>query len=138
MSHLDTQMGRIIDALQQAGVAENTYIIFTSDHGLAVGRHGLIGKQSMFEHSLRVPFVITGPGIPKGEVRDARILILYPTSKTVLLFDLAKDSLEKHDLAADPATLALQQRLFAKLLELQRQLADPLDLTASFQALATP
>jgi choline-sulfatase len=73
ITHLDVQIGRILDALDHAKVSENTYVIFTSDHGLALGRHGLMGKQNMYEHSLRVPFIIRGPGIPKGVVRDARI-----------------------------------------------------------------
>jgi arylsulfatase A-like enzyme len=46
---------------------KNTYVIFTADHGLAMGRHGLMGKQSLFDHSVRVPFIIVGPGIPRGK-----------------------------------------------------------------------
>mgnify|MGYP003306720160 CR=1 FL=1 len=47
---------------------DNTYIIFTSDHGLSVGQHGLIGKQSLYDHSIRVPMIISGPGIKKNRV----------------------------------------------------------------------
>ncbi len=61
ISHLDQQIGRILDALERSGKADNTWIIFTADHGLAVGHHGLFGKQNMYEHSLRVPFIIAGP-----------------------------------------------------------------------------
>ncbi len=68
VSHLDAQVGRILDALENSGEASRTVVIFTSDHGLAVGRHGLLGKQNMYEHSLRVPWVIAGPGIPAGEI----------------------------------------------------------------------
>lgn len=67
VTHLDAQIGRILEALESSGMAERTVVIFTSDHGLAVGRHGLMGKQNMYEHSLRVPFVIAGPGIPRGK-----------------------------------------------------------------------
>lgn len=67
VTHLDAQIGRILEALESSGMAERTVVIFTSDHGLAVGRHGLMGKQNMYEHSLRVPFVIAGPGIPGGK-----------------------------------------------------------------------
>jgi choline-sulfatase len=194
VSHLDVQIGRVLDSLDRAGVSENTYVILTSDHGLALGRHGLLGKQNMFEHSLRVPFIIRGPGIPKGETRDARIylqdamataldladadtkdidfksvlplikdarktqyetiygafttknqravidgnhkLVLYPTSKTVLLFDLANDPLEMTDLAARPESTVVKQRLFASLRELQRQTGDPLDLTEIYPELS--
>lgn len=67
VTHLDLQIGRILDALERSGKAGETVVIFTSDHGLAVGRHGLLGKQNLYEHSLRVPFVIAGPGIPAGK-----------------------------------------------------------------------
>jgi choline-sulfatase len=65
-THMDAQIGRIFDALEKSGMADNTYIIFTADHGLSVGCHGLVGKQSMYDHSMRVPFFITGPGIKAG------------------------------------------------------------------------
>ena len=59
----DTQIGRILDALQQSGEAENTYVIFSDDHCLAVGNHGLLGNQNKFDHSVRVPFIIRGPEV---------------------------------------------------------------------------
>ncbi len=66
ITHMDAQVGRILDALEKSGKADNTWIIFTSDHGLACGHHGLMGKQNMYEHSLRVPFIINGPGVKAG------------------------------------------------------------------------
>lgn len=75
VTHLDAQIGRILDTLREQGLAEKTVVILTSDHGLAVGRHGLMGKQSMYQHSMRVPFVIAGPGIPAGRVIDTRIYL---------------------------------------------------------------
>jgi len=66
ISHLDTQVGRILDALEESGQTDHTWIFFTADHGLAVGRHGLMGKQNMYEHSLRVPFIVSGPGVEPG------------------------------------------------------------------------
>jgi arylsulfatase A-like enzyme len=66
ISHLDEQIGKIIQALEDSGKADNTYIFFTGDHGLSVGKHGLLGKQSMFDHSIRVPLTLAGPGIPKN------------------------------------------------------------------------
>ncbi len=66
ISHLDHQIGTILEALEASGQAQNTYIFFTGDHGLSVGKHGLLGKQSMFEHSIRVPLIVTGPDIPKN------------------------------------------------------------------------
>ncbi|MBJ2173248.1 sulfatase-like hydrolase/transferase [Aureibaculum sp. A20] len=66
-THLDDQLKDIINALEKQGLMENTYIFFSSDHGLSVGEHGLIGKQNMYDHSMRVPLMIVGPNIPKGK-----------------------------------------------------------------------
>ena len=63
ISEVDAQIGRVLDAIDD----ENTYIIFAGDNGLAVGQHGLMGKQDMYDHSLRVPLVISGPGIKGGQ-----------------------------------------------------------------------
>ena len=63
ITHMDHQIGRILNALQKSGLQENTYIFFSADHGLAVGRHGLMGKQNLFDHSIRVPLIAAGPGI---------------------------------------------------------------------------
>ncbi len=81
ISHSDKQVGRILEALQKRGLRENTLVVFTSDHGLAMGSHGLRGKQNMYEHTIRVPMVIRGPGIPANERSDALIYLrdLYPT-----------------------------------------------------------
>lgn len=67
ITHMDAQLGRILNALQESEKANNTWIIFTSDHGLACGHHGLMGKQNMYDHSIRVPFIIAGPGVKAGE-----------------------------------------------------------------------
>lgn len=75
ISHMDEQVGRILEALKKSGKAENTYIFFTSDHGLSVGHHGLIGKQSMFDHSIRPPLIVTGPTIPKGQSRKQNVYL---------------------------------------------------------------
>jgi choline-sulfatase len=72
----------------------NTYIFFTSDQGLAIGHHGLFGKQNMYEHSVRVPFLVVGPGIPAGRRIDAPIYLqdLMPTT-----LELAGDPTEDAD-----------------------------------------
>jgi arylsulfatase A-like enzyme len=62
ISHLDAQIGRILDALSRRGVLEDTIIVLAGDNGLAIGRHGLMGKQNMYDHSLHVPLLISGPG----------------------------------------------------------------------------
>lgn len=69
ISHLDEQVGRIMDALDEAGQTDNTVVVYTADHGLAIGSHGLVGKQNMYEHTIQVPLVICGPGIEKHDRR---------------------------------------------------------------------
>ncbi|MDB6041411.1 MAG: sulfatase [Verrucomicrobiales bacterium] len=71
ITHLDAQIGRMLDALEETGKGANTIIIFTSDQGLAAGQHGLMGKQNLYEHSVRMPFIIAGPGIPAGKRNGA-------------------------------------------------------------------
>ncbi len=66
IENMDRQIGRVLSELEDMGELDNTYIVFTSDHGIAIGRHGLMGKQNLYEHSWRVPYIVAGPGIPKG------------------------------------------------------------------------
>ena len=75
ITHMDAQIRRILDMLEETGQAENTYIFYSADHGLSVGHHGLIGKQSMYEHSLRPPLIVLGPDIPKGEKKKAAVYL---------------------------------------------------------------
>lgn len=75
ISHMDEQIGTILDALESAGIMDQTYIVFTADHGLAVGHHGLIGKQNMYDHSMRVPFIVCGPDVPRNEFRSQKIYL---------------------------------------------------------------
>ena len=73
ISHMDAQIGRILAALQASGQAGNTYVILTADHGLAVGEHGLMGKQNPYECSMRMPLIIAGPGIRPGSRVDEMV-----------------------------------------------------------------
>jgi arylsulfatase A-like enzyme len=78
---LDAQIGRILEALEAGGQRENTLIVFAADHGLAIGSHGLFGKQNLYEHSMRAPLIIAGPGVPRGRKVDAfaYLLDMFPT-----------------------------------------------------------
>ena len=71
ISYLDAQIGRVLDALEASPYAKNTIVVFSADSGVARGSHGLIGKQNLYEHSLRVPLIISGPGIPADKKTDA-------------------------------------------------------------------
>ena len=75
ITHMDAQIGRVLDELKKSGKEKNTYIVFTADHGLAVGKHGLFGKQNMYDHSVRVPFVVVGPGVAAGAANNAPIYL---------------------------------------------------------------
>ena len=82
IDHVDKQVGRLLGQLRADGRLANTFIIFTSDHGLALGSHGLMGKQNMYDHTLRVPFIIAGPGIERGARTQSFGFLhdLYPTT----------------------------------------------------------
>jgi arylsulfatase A-like enzyme len=71
IEHLDAQIGRILAALKKSGQFDRTIIVYAADNGLALGSHGLLGKQSAFEHSMRVPLIVSGPGIPRGKSSSA-------------------------------------------------------------------
>lgn len=79
---MDAQIGRILEALEISGQRENTVIIFSSDHGMGCGSHGLRGKQNQYEHTINVPLVVVGPGIEAGSKTDAQVYLreLYPTT----------------------------------------------------------
>ena len=81
ISHLDFEIGRILDALRATGQFENTIIILSGDNGLALGSHGLMGKQNNYDHSVHIPLVMTGPGIPSGAVKDDLCYLpdIFPT-----------------------------------------------------------
>jgi arylsulfatase A-like enzyme len=81
ISHLDAKVGEIIETLKKNGLYKNTIIIYAADNGLAIGSHGLLGKQSLYEDCMKVPLFITGPGIPQGKVSDALVYLydLFPT-----------------------------------------------------------
>ena len=194
ITHMDDQIGRILDALEKTGKADNTYIFFTADHGLAVGHHGLFGKQNLFDHSVRVPMMAVGPGLPKGRKISAPVylqdvmpsalelagvtrpdyvqfkslmplvrgtkaksydavyggyvnyqrmviegnykLLLYPNAKKALLFNLRDDPYEMKDLTGDQAMKPTMRRLFKRLLMLQKETGDKLDLKRVFSTLA--
>ena len=78
ITDLDREVGRLLEALPSF---EETIVIFTSDQGLALGSHGLIGKQNCYEHSIRSPLIIAGPGLPRNERSAALVHLhdLFPT-----------------------------------------------------------
>ena len=74
--NIDIQIGRVLEKLDEMGELENTYVVYTADHGMAIGRHGLQGKQNLYEHTWRVPMIVTGPGIEPGSRAQGNVYLL--------------------------------------------------------------
>ena len=81
ISFMDTQVGVVVDSLERRGLADNTVIVFTSDHGYHMGEHGLWQKMSLFEESSRVPMLIVVPGMSTGKIAESPVsqVDLFPT-----------------------------------------------------------
>lgn len=93
ITHMDEQIGKILSALEKSGKADNTYVFFTADHGLAVGDHGFLGKQNMYDSSMKVPFLMSGPGIPANTIVEAPIYLQDVMSTSLAIAGLEKPAL---------------------------------------------
>lgn len=99
VEQMDVQIGRILQALERTGQLQHTIVVFASDNGLALGSHGLLGKQSLYEHSTRVPLVLAGPGIPRG-TSDALVYLFDLAPTLYALTGVAgPDGMDGHDLS---------------------------------------
>ncbi len=127
ITHLDAQMGRVLDALTASKKADNTIVVFAGDNGLAVGQHGLLGKQNMYEHSVRVPLIFAGPGVPAGERRSAYVYLLdiFPTLCALIGVD-TPSSVEGASLvsAMEDGDVQVRETLFAAYRGFQRMVKD--------------
>jgi len=90
IENIDVQIGRVLGKLEEMGELDNTYIFFTSDHGIAVGRHGLTGKQNLYEHSWKIPMIVRGPGIEKNSQAQGNIYLMdvLPTMCEIIGVDI--------------------------------------------------
>lgn len=127
ITHADAQIGRVLRVLDEAGHAENTIVVFAGDNGLAVGRHGLMGKQNLYDHSVRVPLIFSGPGIEQNARRSALAYLsdIFPT-----LCDLAEapvpDSVEGTSLvpALNAPNASVRESVFLAYRHVQRGIRD--------------
>ncbi len=124
ISHHDAQLGRVFDALRHNGLEENTLVVYVSDHGLALGSHGLLGKQNLYEHSVRVPLLLAGPGVAPGR-RDGSMVYSMDLFATLLhLAGLRRSpSSESMPLPLDPAADP-RNEIFALYKDCQRMVND--------------
>lgn len=127
ITYLDMLIGRVLDTLDASPHAKNTYVVFAADSGVARGSHGLIGKQNLYEHSMRVPLIIGGPGIPANARTDA-MCYLYDVLPTIGALCGVKGpaTSEGRDLTPtlrNPATPARTSLMFA-FRDVQRGLRD--------------
>jgi arylsulfatase A-like enzyme len=117
ISYLDAQIGRTLDALDDSPHAKNTIVVFSADSGVARGSHGLIGKQNVYEHSMRVPLLISGPGIPGGKRTDAMCYLfdVLPTLGKLCAVPAPNTSegIEFTASLSDPTKAARAQLMFA-------------------------
>ena len=90
ITHMDEQIGRIIEHLKASGQDRNTYILYSADHGLGCGKHGLMGKQNMYDHSVRVPLIIIGPDIPKNKKIDVQVYLQDLMATSLDIADIEK------------------------------------------------
>jgi arylsulfatase A-like enzyme len=126
ITHLDREIGRIMATLDETGLRKNTVVIFAADNGLGLGSHGMMGKQSLYEHSTHVPLIVAGPGIPHGESES--LTYLYDITPTVL--NLAGASLLPRMDGADLSPVwrgdrtANRETLFTAFFDTQRAVRD--------------
>jgi len=124
ITHVDHEIGRLLDALDETGRAGDTILVFAGDNGLAVGQHGLLGKQNLYEHSARVPLIIAAPGAGKPGTRSASLACLYDVFPTVcgLAGVAVPETVESKGLGpvlADPSA-AVRDAVFGAYRDLQR------------------
>ncbi len=117
ISFLDIQVGRVLDEVDQSRFAANTIIVFAADSGVARGSHGLIGKQNLYEHSIRVPLIIAGPEIVQDKTTDALCYLfdLLPTlgKRCGIASPNASDGIDLNHLLLDPSAAGRNEMVFA-------------------------
>ena len=127
ITHMDHEIGRVLEALEKTGQAENTIVIYAADHGLAIGSHGLLGKQNLYEHSTRAPMIFVGRGIPQGKSSDALVYLfdIFPTISELIEID-SPEGVEGESLAPiwRGAKTGVRDSLYTAYAEVMRAVRD--------------
>jgi arylsulfatase A-like enzyme len=136
ITHLDHHVGRLLDALRETDQHSNTIVVLTADHGLAVGRHGLMGKQNLYDHSVRVPLLLSGPGLPE-DVRSNTLCYqcdVNPTLRELVGLPIPEDMDAKSLMPAikDPS-VTVRDRIIGAYKETQRMVQEDGDKLIEYQ-----
>lgn len=115
ITHLDEQIGKILDALEASGNMDQTYIFFTADHGLAIGEHGLLGKQNLYDHSIRVPLMVMGPDILKGERINTDIYLQDIMATSLEIAEVSKPEYVEFNSFLNLANGTTQENLYEEI-----------------------
>jgi len=105
VTYVDHQFGRILDRVDELGLAENTIVIYASDHGNCLGHHDLFGKMTLYDDDARLPFIMRYPGQPKAGIVVDELCEQIDFAPTVL------------DMCGIPAPLAMQGRSMVPVIE---------------------
>ncbi|MCZ6629002.1 MAG: sulfatase-like hydrolase/transferase [SAR324 cluster bacterium] len=117
VSFVDDNVGKILETLQATGLAENTRVIYTSDHGENLGRRGIWGKSSMYEEAAGVPLLMAGPEVPQGRVCATPVSLVdgFPTFLECLgAAPVAEDELAGHSLFSIAAGETPERTVFSE------------------------
>lgn len=98
-SFMDENVGQVLASLESSGMANNTIVLYVSDHGENAGERGLWGKSLMFEESVGIPMILAGPGVPQGKVSNTPVTLLDVHPTVISLAGLATNGQSLVDLA---------------------------------------
>lgn len=122
ITHIDDSVGRMVNELKEQGLYDNTIFIFTADHGLMLGQQGLMGKQNLYEPSVKVPLLMAGPGLPKNYRSDDFVYLMdiFPTLCDLLNIETPEDLRGESVLPLLAGEKAGRDHLYAGFLEIIR------------------
>ena len=127
ISHHDAWIGQLLNTLEDTGQIDHTIVVYVSDHGLALGSHGLVGKQNLYEHSVRVPLILAGPGVPHAACHAGLVYSydLFPTLCELAGFS-APAGLDSRSLvpAFDTGAAPIRDTVGAAYMDAQRMVSD--------------